>query len=436
MNRWCEAFYFIFVLLTLIFIQPLPILAVDEITFKNELAVITYPVTTKSGSKKDLEKQEQSIVEDQSQEAVRKVVDWVVEDAGHDALRPEYKKISERIINNFRQYIASQEVVRRDLKQEKKGFFGGGPWLLTLEMRYLIKKDDILKEMAGDVGALAQIKKYDVYVELYWITKKEDMSPELIEAVRSNVEKILNDQGFNIVTFDKIRDDILVMQLKDRADLANIDVDRLDQFEKEFLISQVSKYERGMSILEKYAQVVVGATINHLEVSDDKVAIKIASEAQLIRGGKRRVIGRADITREAPNAGGSQIAIDNLGGAAAQDLAGKTAGQMRKKLSEYEKEQQVIIPDSPREFKLVFAGMSDDEFYTIRRLLKENESGQDWKYLSENSSDKSVALEFKGRTGDLSDRVYDFLKSKNSMNIKVPESTQDSLKITFRKGAQ
>lgn len=396
----------------------------DSMEFEDEFAIVVLDYNIEVRKQPD-PKSEKIADEYLAKDAVKKVIDRTVEDSAQQDLKSNYRQISDRLLANYRSYIKETTVLTKGYDRIGRGRFN-----LRMEIKYIILNDEIRKELLQKLqGAVSDIIKYDAYVELYWASKKSELDPDFVDVCKENVKKMLINQRFNIVDFSAIRDHILKLKLADRADLAGMDLDQLDEFEKDFAISQVSRYDTGLSILAEYAQLLVGVTIRNIEIVNNMVNIDLAMEAYLIEAGKRHEIAKVDEHSSAPYVPGSKQVLLVLAEETAQKGAKDLALQMRSYLLKKAKRQDVVATKTFRLWRLKFQGTTEEEFYNIKVELKKC---KDWVFKNADTADRTVEVEYVGLVDDLADQVYSLISSK-AFPLSVPEYTNEQNIITYRK---
>lgn len=395
----------------------------DSMVFKDEFAIIT--VASETEFKKG--KQADATIElevNKSKEAVQKVLDKIINTSSKGELKTNIDEVTNEIMANYRHYVKEIKVLKTAI--EKKGFRRSA---LKNEYEITIFKDKIRKELLQTSMVLGDLMKYDIYVELYWAAKDHDLDPEVIDISKENVKKILINQGFSLIDFSAVRDRILKLKMADRDDLSEIDVEQLDEFEKNLAITQISRYEKGLAILADYAQVLVGVTIRNIEVVNDMVNIDLALEAYLIEGGKRREIAKVDEHNTAPHVAGSKQLLLILTEETAQKGAKDLALQMRTYLLKKSKTESFVTEKTSRRRRINFPDASSDEFYNMKRAIKDNEQ---WEFKSADTADLTIEVEYVGLIDNLADQLYDVLKS-GGFAVGTPEYTNSRNTVTFRK---
>lgn len=355
--------------------------------------------------------------------AVSTVVEKIITNTNKQFLQVDYVDVRDQIMMEYRDFILDKEQLFKEYKKKKVRDYD-----LIFEYKFSVDEDEIRKRLVQDATMSVELKKYDAYVEMYWVAKKESLSPELIDITKENVKKVLIAQGFNIVDFSAIRDRIL--KLKNQDELTkNLDKQELSSFESNLEISQVSKYERGLAILAEYAQLLIGVTIRNIEVIDDLLNVDIATEAYFLKNGKRVEIAKVDKHGTAPYSGGSKQVLFVVAESVAQKAAKDLAVQLRDYLLSHEKEDKTVEESSVRTWKVVFPDRSAEEFYKLKRVLKKSDI---WDYSSADTSAEIIELEYVGSQDDLADELYDFFM-ENGFKIAIPEFSAGGNKIVFNK---
>lgn len=395
----------------------------DSMEFKDEFVIITLQDEVKF-KKKEEAKALKDMEDRLSRESVQKVLDKIIRDVSKGELKINHSEISNTILENYIHYVKDIKVLK--LEKEKRFLRRG---ILRKKFEIIVYKDKIRKELLQESFVLGDLLKYDIYVELYWAAKDHDLDPEVIDISKENVKKILINQGFSLVDFSAVRDRILKLKMADREDLSEVDVEQLDEFEKNLAITQVSRYERGLAILADYAQVLVGVTIRNIEVINDMTNIDLALEAYLIEGGKRREIAKVDEHNAAPHVVGSKQLLLILMEETAQKGAKDLATQMRTFLLKKSKTESFVTEKTSRRRRINFPDASPDEFYNMKRAIKDNEQ---WEFKSADTADLTIEVEYVGLIDNLADQLYDVLKS-GGFAVGTPEYTNSRNTVTFRK---
>jgi len=391
----------------------------DTVTVQAENYVLTLKDSIKIKKGKD-RSQEVVLHESLSRKAVDNVVDEILKEQGGS--RDDYKEIVAKIAGNYRNYLGKDNVLSQNYK--KNGFHD---YDLSMEIEFTVLKEKIRQELIQNMVAAGNIAKYDVYVEMYWAAEKSDIDPEVVDICRENIKKVLIAKGFNVVDFSAIRDRILRLKSEDRADLNVMQAKELDDFEKDFAISQVSKYKTGIAILSEYAQVLVGVTVRNIEIVNNLINIDIAGEAYLIQGGQRREIAKVDEHGSAPYVAGSKQIALMASESISREVAGGLTVQMQTYLAKQPKRDSMVVKEASRRWKVVFPKMSPDAFYKARKMIQDNAQ---WKYIAADTSAKSLELEYTGRVEDIADKIYELLQA-GGFALSVPEYAADRNVITF-----
>ncbi len=201
----------------------------------------------------------------------------------------------------------------------------------------------------------------------------------------------------------------------------------LDDFEKDFSISQVSRYKTGIAILSEYAQLLVGVTVRNIEVVNNMTNLDIAAEAYLIQGGQRREIAKVDEHGSAPYVAGSKQVVLMAAEAASRQAAQDLTVQIQTYLAKQPRRDDLVTQGAMRRWRVSLPKMSGEDFYKVRKLLQESDQ---WKYVNADTAAKEVEVDFKGMAEGLADKVYNLLKA-NGFTAGIPEYSADRNVITF-----
>jgi len=189
-----------------------------------------------------------------------------------------------------------------------------------------------------------------------------------------------------------------------------------------------SKFENGKRILADYADLLVGVTINSMEVKNRMMKVRLTVNATLFENGEWVKLASTDHTGSIPYVRGDTEGLIAIAKRVALSAAANLEKKARKQIS-LRKTKESIKLDEEREFTLVFNALDSSSFSALRKTVK---SGSDWAYKGADPKNKIIRLGYRGQIDGLSDAVEDFL-ADSGVKPGIPEFTRGRNRIIFGK---
>jgi len=189
-----------------------------------------------------------------------------------------------------------------------------------------------------------------------------------------------------------------------------------------------SKFENGKRILAEYADLLIGVTINSMEVSNRMMKVRLTVNATLFENGEWVKLASTDHTGSIPYVRGDTEGLIAVAKRVALSAAENLEKKARKQIS-LRKTKESIKLDEEREFTLVFDTMDAGSFSSLRKAIK---NGSNWAYKGADPQNKIIRLDYRGQIDGLSDSIEDFL-ADTSIKIGIPEFSRGRNRIIFGK---
>ena len=287
-----------------------------------------------------------------------------------------------------------------------RGIYSTAPETLKLSAYVVVDRQALQRLLIGD-RAITIVGKYRTYVELFWNVPGKDINPEVIQTLIASVEDGLRVEGYEVVEFERIKGDLVALLKDTNSEEDLYSSDELERFKANLALRNIdSRFENGKRILADYADLVFGVTINSLEVSGNQVNVRVTVDATLFSQGEWMKLASFDKAMRMPYIEGSQDhligVVKKAGLAALAGLSPKVQSQLALR-----KDREELNLSQDREFTVVFAGSTKDQFGKIRQRLSK---GTKWGYKRADSKSKSIYLSYSGNIDSLSDMIQMYLE--------------------------
>ncbi|GAB4266925.1 hypothetical protein [Deferrisoma sp.] len=340
-------------------------------------------------------------------------------------LNPEkFEYALARADRDFQKHFTGWKLVRQKVVRE------GGRAEVVATMYFRIDRAS-LREALVRQGGITPVAKYRTYVELFWNVPKKDISPEVVNTVLENVEDHFAQRGYEIVQFEKIRGDLVqLLKSEGRATDDLFAQEELRRFKANLELRNIdTRFASGKRVLADYADLLIGVTINTVEITPDRMLqVRLSGNATLFEGGEWITLASSDRSAALPHVRGS---IDNLvavAKAAARAVCEDLEPKVRQKLAGRVAVARVRT-GTEREFALVFPGFDAAEFTAIKRRLAE---GTRWRVTRADLKNRTVHVGYEGRIDTLADLVEMYL-SGSGFPVTLPEYAAGGNRIVIGK---
>lgn len=203
--------------------------------------------------------------------------------------------------------------------------------------------------------------------------------------------------------------------------------DELKRFKANLELRNIDKrFESGKRILADYANLLVGVTINSIDVVNQELTVRVTTNATLFEKGEWQKLAHAESAQTVAHVRGS---TDNLI-ATAKSVTLKSTRELQPKVQNQlalRKERGKQQKQSSREFSLVFSGVDKQSFNKIRSQLSK---GSKWTYQTADFKQRVVYVDYKGTADSLSDLVQIFLEG-GGIQLGIGEFATGRNKIIF-----
>lgn len=319
--------------------------------------------------------------------------------------RDEFSRAISKAIKNYDSFISEWKITRQVV--DTRGPLSTQPETVRVSAWFSIDKAKLRKSFVKE-RAIVPVAKYRAYVELFWNVPDKDIHPEVVMTVIGNVEDRFRQAGYEVVEFERIKGD-LVSLLKSEGSTTDdlLSSDELERFKANLELRKIDKrFTNGKRILADYADLLVGVTINAVEVNNHKLTVRLTTNATLIERGEWLKLGSSDRSGSVPYVRGSTDNLIGLAKKLAIVLADNLESKVRKELS-LRKAREEIRMDELRDFTLLFKGSDKDGFDNIKRRLKQ---GSKWAFKGADFSSRMIHLTFSGQIDSLSELIQIYLE--------------------------
>ena len=279
-----------------------------------------------------------------------------------------------------------------------------------------------------DGRAITTVAKYRTYVEAFWNVDDKDISPELMQVVIGNIEDSFSQNGYDVVEFERIKGDLVEMLNKDEVS-GIYSTDELERFNANLELRNIdSKFENGKRILADYADLLIGVTVNSMEVVNQMMNVRLTVNATLFENGEWVKLASADKTGSIPYIRGDNDGLISIAKRVAVHAADELEAKARKQISLRKTKEDIKLGEE-REFTMAFNNLDSSSFNQARKQIK---SSKKWSYKGADHKSKLVRVGYRGQIDSLSDLVEDLLNGAG-VNPGSPEYTRGRNRIIFGK---
>ena len=358
-----------------------------------------------------------------------KALNEAADEVNHALAQPmdfdEFNRAIKKANKNFSDYISDWKLTDQAVEQRKT--YSGTIESVRLSGWFAVNKVKLRRALVED-RAITTVAKYRTYVEAFWNVEDKDVNPEVMSVVIGNIEDQFSQSGYEVVEFERIKGDLVELLNKDEVSGIN-STNELEKFNANLALRNIdSKFENGKRILADYADLLIGVTINSMEVKNRMMKVRLTVNATLFENGEWMKLASTDQTGSIPYVRGDTESLIAVAKRVALSAAADLEKKARKQIS-LRKTKESIKLDEEREFTLVFNTMDAESFRTLRKVLK---GGANWAYKGADPKNKIIRLGYRGQIDGLSDAVEDFL-ADSGVKPGVPEFTRGRNRIIFGK---
>jgi hypothetical protein len=358
-----------------------------------------------------------------------KALNEAADEVNHALAQPmdfdEFNRAIKKANKNFLNYISDWKLT--DQVVDQKNNYLGTTESVRLSGWFAVNKTKLRRALVED-RAITTVAKYRTYVEAFWNVEDKDVNPEVMSVVIGNIEDQFSQSGYEVVEFERIKGDLVELLNKDEVSGIN-STNELEKFNANLALRNIdSKFENGKRILADYADLLVGVTINSMEVKNRMMKVRLTVNATLFENGEWMKLASTDQTGSIPYVRGDTESLIAVAKRVALSAAADLEKKARKQIS-LRKTKESIKLDEEREFTLVFNAADAESFGTLRKVLK---GGANWAYKGADPKNKIIRLGYRGQIDGLSDAVEDFL-ADSGVKPGIPEFTRGRNRIIFGK---
>jgi len=358
-----------------------------------------------------------------------KAINEAADEVNHALSQPmdfdEFNRAITKANKNFSDYISEWKLTNQVVDQ--KNTYLGTTESVRLSGWFAVDKTKLRRALV-DGRAITTVAKYRTYVEAFWNVEDKDVNPEVMNVVIGNIEDQFSQSGYEVVEFERIKGDLV--ELLNRDEVSGIySSNELERFNANLELRNIdSKFENGKRILAEYADLLIGVTINSMEVSNRMMKVRLTVNATLFENGEWMKLASTDHTGSIPYVRGDTEGLIAIAKRVALSAAADLEKKARKQIS-LRKTKESIKLNEEREFALVFNTIDSNSFSALRKTVK---NGSDWVYKGADPKNKIIRLGYRGQIDGLSDAIEDFL-SGSSLKLGTPEFSSGRNRIIFGK---
>ena len=308
-----------------------------------------------------------------------------------------------------------------------RGAYSTAPESLRLSAYFKIDMN-ALKDVLIEDRAIAMVVQYRTYVEVFWNVPDKEVNREVVMTTVETIEDNFRQAGYEVVEFERIRGDLVELLKAEGEEVEDLySSDELKRFKANLELRNIDKrFESGKRILADYADLLVGVTLNSIEVLDGNLTVRVTTNATLFEKGEWQKLAHADSVMTVPHVPGSTDNLIGLTKRVTLNSLGELEPKVQTQLA-LRKERKEQIKTTSREFSLVFSGADKNLFDDIRRRLMK---GSKWKYQTADFKQRVVYVNFEGNPDTLSDMVQMYLEGAE-IDIGIGEFAAGRNKIIF-----
>jgi hypothetical protein len=308
-----------------------------------------------------------------------------------------------------------------------RGTYSTEPETLRMSAFLEVDQNALQQKLIAD-RAITLVGKYRTYVELFWNVPDKEVHPEVVATVVETIEDKLRQDGYEVVEFERIKGDLVaLLESSEGKDADLYATDELQRFKANLALRNIdNRFENGKRILAEYADLLVGATINAIDVKSGELSIRTTVNATYFSQGEWHKLASASAVMSAPHIRGS---TENLLDVAIQSTA-KAVTDLKPRLKRQlglRKDREKLLINQAREFSLYFGTADKDSFVEITRHLRQ---ASKWQYKSADFKTRTVFITFAGAIDNLSDLIQLYLEGAG-LKISVGEYSSGSNRIVF-----
>jgi hypothetical protein len=358
-----------------------------------------------------------------------KAINEAADEVNHALSQPmdfdEFNRAIRKANKNFSDYISEWKLTNQVVDQ--KNTYLGTTESIRLSGWFAVDKAKLRRALV-DGRAITTVAKYRTYVEAFWNVEDKDVHPEVMSVVIGNIEDQFSQFGYEVVEFERIKGDLVELLNKDEVS-GIYSNSELERFNANLELRNIdSKFENGKRILAEYADLLIGVTINSMEVSNRMMKVRLTVNSTLFENGEWMKLASTDHTGSVPYVRGDTESLITIARQVALKAAVNLEQKTRKQIS-LRKTKENIKLDAEREFTLVFNAIDTSTFSSMRKVLK---NGTAWAYKGADPKNKIVRLGYRGQIDELSDAIEGFLTESN-IKPGAPEFSRGRNRIIFGK---
>ncbi|MBG99882.1 MAG: hypothetical protein CMN58_06015 [Solibacterales bacterium] len=346
-----------------------------------------------------------SIIVALKQRAFREAAEKVNQEVAQPMDLTQFNQVVNRASNNYQRFINEWKITKQLV--ETQSTYSSTPEVVQISAFFKINKV-ALRSILISEGGITPVAKYRTYVELFWNVQDKDIHPEVIATVIGNVEDKFRQAGYEVIEFEQIKGDLVALMKKQgKSDADVYATDELKRFKANLELRNIDKnFVNGKRILADYADLLVGVTINSVEVQNNELTVRMTSNATLFEQGEWLKLASSDYGKTVPHVRGSTanlIAVaKQVTLAISEDLEPKVRKQLgqRKSVAKIQKGQE-------RNFSLIFKGIDKAQFNEIKSRLSK---GSKWQFDGADFKSRVIHLAYEGSIDGLSDLVQIYLE--------------------------
>jgi hypothetical protein len=358
--------------------------------------------------------------------AIRQAAEAINQKLAQPVDSGKFKKVIDKAEVDHSLYISEFKWIKPPLVISR-GSYSTAPESLRLSAYFKVDVN-ALKDVLIEDRAIAMVAQYRTYIEVFWNVPDKEVNREVVMTTVETIEDNFRQAGYEVVEFERIRGDLVDLLKAEGEEVEDLYAnDELKRFKANLELRNIDKrFESGKRILADYADLLVGVTLNSIEVLDGNLTVRVTTNATLFEKGEWQKLAHADNAMTIPHVPGS---TDNLIGLAKKVTLNSLAELEPKVQTQLALREQrgKQIKTTSREFSLVFSGVDKTLFDDIRRRLMK---GSKWEYQTADFKQRAVYVNYKGNPDTLSDMVQMYLEGAD-IDIGVGEFAAGRNKIIF-----
>ena len=370
--------------------------------YENIRSEVDKTVSDKDKARKDAVR---SIIVDLKQRAFREAAEKVNQEVAQPMDLTQFNQVVNRASNNYLRFIKEWKITKQLV--ETQTVSSSTPEVVQVSAFFKIDKVALRKILISE-GGITAVAKYRTYVELFWNVQDKDIHPEVIATIIGNVEDQFRQAGYEVVEFEQIKGHLVkLLKKQGKNDTDAYDNDELKRFKANLELRNIDKkFVNGKQILADYADLMIGVTVNIIEVQNNELTVRMTSNATLFEQGQWLKLASSDYGKTVPHVRGSTanlIAVaKQVTLAISKDLEPKVRKQLgqRKSVTKIQKSQE-------RDFSLIFKGIDKGTFNEIKTRLSK---GSKWQFNGADFKTRGIHLAYEGSIDALSDLIQIYLE--------------------------